>query len=74
MAWCGSRKKRDLLPIHGWFPKLFQNLFILKSHKRMFSETKVKRKMNILDQGQSQAELKREPPPPTKTAAENLID
>lgn len=37
-------EERDLLPNHGWFPKLFQNIFILKSHKRMFSETKVERK------------------------------
>lgn len=40
-------EKRDLLPNHGWFPKLFQNIFILKSNKRMFSETKVKPKINI---------------------------
>ena len=32
-------KEMDLLPNHGRFPKLFQNIFILKSHKRMFSET-----------------------------------
>lgn len=43
----GSRR-RDLLPNHGWFPKFFQNIFILKSHKRMFSETKVKRKERFL--------------------------
>ena len=51
-------KKRDLLPNHGWFPKLFQNIFILKSHKRMFSETKVKKKRNILVLIQSRLQCK----------------
>lgn len=32
--------KRDLLPNHGWFPKFFQNIFFLKSKKRMLPEIK----------------------------------
>lgn len=52
-------EKKDLLPDHGWFPKLFQNIFILKSHKRMFSETKVKKKRNVLVLIQSTVQCKK---------------
>lgn len=54
-----SRKKRDLLPNHGWFPKLFQNIFILKAHKRMFSETKVKKKKKLVLIHSTQLQCKR---------------
>lgn len=35
----GAKNKNNLLPNHGRFPNFFQNIFTLKSQKRMFSET-----------------------------------